>query len=109
MHMTLSSLLTRVSGGERRQGNNDEHRRGAKERTTPHTLDRGVELEREAVQQLDPRVCRRYGSEETMISAVEWPRGSGANPKPKMRVLDWILSGPDEGPSVGSSVPARRQ
>jgi hypothetical protein len=41
----------------------DERRRGAKQRTTPHTRYRG-EPEREAVPQLDPRACRRDGGKE---------------------------------------------
>jgi hypothetical protein len=93
MHMALSSLLTRVSGGERRQGNDDEHRRGAKERTTPHTLDQGVELEREAVPQLDPRVCRRYGSEEgdddqrRRVAKRQWSEPKAGDEGPRLDPL----------------------
>jgi hypothetical protein len=36
---------------------------------------------------------------ETTMSAGEGPRGSGVNPIPDTRVLDWILSDFDEGPS----------
>jgi hypothetical protein len=38
---------------------------------------------------------------ETMMSAGEGPSGSGVNPVPETRVLDWILSDSDEGPSSG--------
>jgi hypothetical protein len=38
---------------------------------------------------------------ETMMSAGEGPSGDGVNPMPEMRVLDWILSDSDEGPSSG--------
>jgi hypothetical protein len=38
---------------------------------------------------------------ETTMSTREGPSGSGVNPMPKMRVLDWILSDSDEGPSSG--------
>jgi hypothetical protein len=36
---------------------------------------------------------------ETMMSAREGPSGGGVNPMSETRVLDWILSGSDEGPS----------
>jgi hypothetical protein len=50
---------------QRRRGDrdDDERRRGAKQQTTPRTQDRR-EPEHEAVPQLDPRSCRRDGSEE---------------------------------------------
>jgi hypothetical protein len=38
---------------------------------------------------------------ETTMSAGEGPSGSGVNPMPETRVLNWILSGFDEGPSSG--------
>jgi hypothetical protein len=38
---------------------------------------------------------------ETTMSAGEGPRRGGVNPMPEMRVLDWILSDSDEGPSCG--------
>jgi hypothetical protein len=38
---------------------------------------------------------------ETTMSAGEGPSGSGVNPMPETRVLDWILSDFDEGPSSG--------
>jgi hypothetical protein len=38
---------------------------------------------------------------ETTMSAGEGPSGGGVNPMPEMRVLDWILSDSDEGPSSG--------
>jgi hypothetical protein len=38
---------------------------------------------------------------ETTMSAGEGPSGSGVNPMPETRVLDWILSDSDEGPSSG--------
>jgi hypothetical protein len=36
---------------------------------------------------------------ETTMSAGEGPSGGGVNPMPEARVLDWILSDSDEGPS----------
>jgi hypothetical protein len=36
---------------------------------------------------------------ETMMSAREGPSGGGVNPMPETRVLDWIHSNSDEGPS----------
>jgi hypothetical protein len=36
---------------------------------------------------------------ETTMSAGEGPRGGGVNPMPETRVLDWILSDSDEGPT----------
>jgi hypothetical protein len=38
---------------------------------------------------------------ETTMSAEEGPSGSGVNPMLETRVLDWILSDSDEGPSSG--------
>jgi hypothetical protein len=38
---------------------------------------------------------------ETTMSAGEGPSGSGVNPMPETRVLDWILLDSDEGPSSG--------
>jgi hypothetical protein len=38
---------------------------------------------------------------ETTMSAGEGPSDGGVNPMPEMRVLDWILSDSDEGPSSG--------
>jgi hypothetical protein len=38
---------------------------------------------------------------ETTMSAREGPSSSGVNPMPETRVLDWILSDSDEGPSSG--------
>jgi hypothetical protein len=78
----------------------DEHRRGAKQRTTPCILDRG-EPEHEAVPHLDLRACRRDGSEEGDDDECRREAGGGVNPMPEMRVLDWILSDSDEGPSCG--------
>jgi hypothetical protein len=36
---------------------------------------------------------------ETKMSVGEGPSGGGVNPMPETRVLDWILSDSDEGPS----------
>ena len=41
------------------------------------------------------------GGGETTMSAGEGPSGGGVNPMPELRVLNWILSGSDEGPSNG--------
>jgi hypothetical protein len=38
---------------------------------------------------------------EMKTSVEEGPSGSGVNPMPETRVLDWILSDSDEGPSSG--------
>jgi hypothetical protein len=38
---------------------------------------------------------------ETTMSARERPSSSGVNPMPEMRVVDWILSDSNEGPSSG--------
>jgi hypothetical protein len=38
---------------------------------------------------------------ETTMSAGEGPSGGGVNPMPETRVLEWILSDSDEGPSSG--------
>jgi hypothetical protein len=38
---------------------------------------------------------------ETTMSTGEGPSGGGVNPMPETRVLDWILSDSDEGPSSG--------
>jgi hypothetical protein len=38
---------------------------------------------------------------DTTMSTREGPSGSGVNTMPQMRVLDWILSDSDEGPSSG--------
>jgi hypothetical protein len=38
---------------------------------------------------------------EMMMSAGEGPNGGGVNPMLETRVLDWILSDSDEGPSSG--------
>jgi hypothetical protein len=47
---------------------------------------------------------------ETTMSTGEGPSGGGVNPMPETRVLDWILSDSDEGPSSGKEErPARGQ
>jgi hypothetical protein len=38
---------------------------------------------------------------ETTMSAGEGPSNGGVNPMPETRVLNWILSDSDEGPSSG--------
>jgi uncharacterized protein (DUF2235 family) len=38
---------------------------------------------------------------EMTMSARQGPSGGGVNPMPETRVLDWILSNSDEGPSIG--------
>jgi hypothetical protein len=43
----------------------------------------------------------------TMMSAGEGPSGDEVNPMPETRVLDWILSDSDEGPSSGKEECAR--
>jgi hypothetical protein len=50
-------------------------------------------------------ICARAGEMaakwETTMSAGEGPSSGGVNPMPETRVLDWILSDSDEGPSSG--------
>jgi hypothetical protein len=38
---------------------------------------------------------------EPTMSVVKGPSGGGVNPLPEMRVLNWILSDSDKGPSSG--------
>jgi hypothetical protein len=45
------------------------------------------------------RVDEMTAKRETTMSAEEGPSGGGVNPMPETRVLDWILSDSDEGPS----------
>jgi hypothetical protein len=45
----------------------------------------------------DEMVAKR----EMTLSAGKGPNGGGVNPMPETRVLDWILSDSDEGPSSG--------
>jgi hypothetical protein len=47
---------------------------------------------------------------EITMSAGKGPSGGGVNPMPETRVINWILSDSDEGPSSSRrSVPARGQ
>jgi hypothetical protein len=45
------------------------------------------------------RVGEIAAKRDTTMSAEEGPSGAGVNPMPETRVLDWILSDFDEGPS----------
>jgi hypothetical protein len=95
---------------ERRRGDrdDDERRRGAKQRTTPHILPgpRRTRTRRGAANGSARVPARR----ETTMSARQGPSGGGVNPIPESRVLDWILSDYDEGPSSGKwSVSVRGQ
>jgi hypothetical protein len=47
------------------------------------------------------RVGKMAAKREMMINAGEGPGDGGVNPMPETRVLDWILSDSDEGPSSG--------
>jgi hypothetical protein len=47
------------------------------------------------------RVGEMAAKRETTMSIREGPSGSGVNPMPETRVLDWILSDSDKGPSSG--------
>jgi hypothetical protein len=62
----------------------------------------GVE-ENQNVKRCHNWICAHAGEmavkRETTMSAGEGPSGGGLNPMPKTRVLDWILSGSDKGPS----------
>jgi hypothetical protein len=46
-------------------------------------------------------VGKMTAKRETTMSAGEGPSDGGVNPMPETRVLDWILSDSDEGPSSG--------
>jgi hypothetical protein len=48
---------------------------------------------------IQARADEMAAKRETTISAGEGPSGSGVNPMPETRVLDWILSDSDDGPS----------
>jgi hypothetical protein len=68
--------VQRRCGSRRGDGDDDERRRGAKQRTTPYTRDRG-EPKSEAVPQLDPHAWRRDGGkkgddDECRIGARQW-------------------------------------
>jgi hypothetical protein len=47
------------------------------------------------------RVDEMAAKRETTMSVGEGSSGGGVNPMPETRVLDWILSNSDEGPSSG--------
>jgi hypothetical protein len=47
------------------------------------------------------RVDEMAAKRETTMSIRQGPSGSGVNPMPETRVLDWILSDSGEGPSSG--------
>jgi hypothetical protein len=47
------------------------------------------------------RADKMAAKRETTMSAGEGPSGGGVNPMPGTRVLNWILSYSDEGPSIG--------
>jgi hypothetical protein len=68
----------------------------------PHTP--GIE-ENQNVKQCHNWIRARAGEmaakRETTLSVGEGPSGGGVNPMPETRVLDWILSDSDEGPSSG--------
>jgi hypothetical protein len=68
----------------------------------PHTP--GIEENRNAKRCRNwIRACdgKMVAKRETTMSAGEWPSGGGVNPMPETRVLDWIFSDSDEGPSSG--------
>jgi hypothetical protein len=47
------------------------------------------------------RAGEMVAKRETTMSAGEGPSGGGVNPMPETRVLNWILTDSDEGPSSG--------
>jgi hypothetical protein len=47
------------------------------------------------------QACAGEMAAKTTMIAEEGPSGGGVNPMPETRVLDWILSDFDEGPSSG--------
>jgi hypothetical protein len=64
----------------------------------------GIEENRNAKQcrnWIRARAGEMAAKREATMSAGEGPSGSGVNPMPGTRVLDWILSDSDEGPSSG--------
>jgi hypothetical protein len=73
----------------------------------------GIEENRNAKQYrnwIRARAGEMAAKRETTMSVGEGPSGGGVNPMPETRVLDWILSDSDEGPSrARRSVPARGQ
>jgi hypothetical protein len=98
--MTLSSFLTRVRGGMETETTMSAGEGPSSGR--PHAPD--IKENRNA------KRCRNWThtragematKRETTMSARERPSGGGVNPMLEMRVLDWILSGSDEGPSNG--------
>jgi hypothetical protein len=64
----------------------------------------GIEENRNAKQcrnWIRARAGEMAAKRETTMSAGEGPSGGGVNPMSETRVLDWILSDSDEGPSSG--------
>jgi hypothetical protein len=47
------------------------------------------------------RAVEMAAKREMMMSVEEGPSCGGVNPMPETRVLDWILSNSDDGPSSG--------
>jgi hypothetical protein len=68
----------------------------------PHAL--GIEENQNAKRcrnWIRARAGEMAANRETTMSAGEGPSGGGVNPMPETRVLDWILSDSNEGPSSG--------
>jgi hypothetical protein len=64
----------------------------------------GIEENRNAKQcpnWIRARASEMAAKRETAMSAAEGATGGGVNPQPETRVLDWILSDSNEGPSSG--------
>jgi hypothetical protein len=98
-HTTLSSFLTRVSGGEETTMSAGEGPCSGQ----PYAP--GIKEENRNAKRCRNWIRARAGEmaakRETMMSAGEGPSGGGANLMPETRVLDWILSDSDERPNCG--------
>jgi hypothetical protein len=92
----------------------EKKRRGGVETETTMTIGEGPSSRRPRAPGIEENrnakrcrnwICARAGEmaakRETTMSAGDGPSGGGVNPMPETRVLDWILSDSDEGPSSG--------
>jgi hypothetical protein len=64
----------------------------------------GIEENRNAKRcrnRIRARASEMSAKRETTMSTEEGPSSGGVNPMPETRVLDWILSDSDQGPSSG--------
>jgi hypothetical protein len=95
--MTLSSFLNRVRGGVETKMSAGEGASSGR----PHTP--RIKVENQNAKQCHNwiRTCagEKTTKMETIMGAGKGPSGGGANPMSETRVVYWILSGSDEGPS----------